>query len=86
MARAVDDLVARGMIVRCAGHWELRAEIDEIAVGVPEGLRQFVARTMQLPRRRRPVSLEAQPRDDGTFPCAAPSGPPAYVRARTAEA
>ena len=44
IVNVVEDLVARGLIVRRAGRWELRAVPEEVEVSVPENLRQMIDR------------------------------------------
>ena len=46
MVSLVADLVARGLVVRGGERWELRAELEDVAVGVPESLRQMIERRM----------------------------------------
>jgi DNA-binding winged helix-turn-helix (wHTH) protein/predicted ATPase len=42
MVNVVDDLVARRSIVDVSGRWRLDVAVDEVARGVPEGLRQLI--------------------------------------------
>jgi predicted ATPase len=47
MVNAVDYLVAQGVVIQTNGHWELKGELKEIEVGVPENLRQIVEKQIE---------------------------------------
>ena len=46
MVSLIEELVARGFIVRHDERWELRAALEELEVSVPESLRQMIERRM----------------------------------------
>jgi len=44
MVNVVDYLLGQGLIIEHDGQWELKAELTEIEVGVPESIRQMIER------------------------------------------
>lgn len=46
VVKVVEHLITRGMLVEQEGHWELRRPMTEVAVEIPENLRQMIAQQL----------------------------------------
>ena len=70
MVNVVQYLVAQQLIAEVAGEWRLKARIEEVAVAVPESLRQLIAMQIdQLTKEERDV-LDAASVAGGEFSAA----------------
>ena len=59
MTNAVDYLVAARLIVEREGTWDLVAEIEKVEVGVPESIKQMIAKQLDQLDARQRRTLEA---------------------------
>jgi DNA-binding winged helix-turn-helix (wHTH) protein/tetratricopeptide (TPR) repeat protein len=59
MMNVVDYFVAQGLIVQGEGRWQLRVALEEIAVGVPENIRQMIEKQIERLSSEQQRVLEA---------------------------
>lgn len=59
MVNMVDYLLAEGLIVETEQHWRLNARIEELEVGVPENIKEMIAKQLDRLSREDQEVLEA---------------------------
>ncbi len=74
LINVVDYLQAEGLIAQRDGRWRLQVEIEELEVGVPENIRQMIAKQIERLSRRQQQLLEASSVAGAEFPAAAVAG------------
>ncbi len=67
MVNVVDVLVAQAMLVEENGHWRVQGESAEVAVGVPDNIRQMIERQIERLNPAERSTLEAASVAGGDF-------------------